>query len=303
MSEDLTKRDMARALFAAVETGGTKILCRVVDDGGALVAEGRWPTSTPQAAADAIEACIRGALSDGAVLAAIGIAAFGPLIVAPASPERGLMLETSKPGWTGSNLRARLADRFGVPVEVDTDVNVAAVAEQALGAGEGLSSVAYLTVGTGIGAGLARDGQALTGALHPEVGHIRLVRRPGDLLPSSCPFHPDCAEGIAAGPAVGRRLGPGRALADAPEVMALVAEYLGQLVATLVLAWSPERIVVGGGVMGAAGMVDAVADALDRALAGYGVGAAARAPGFVVPAKLQNAGLEGALLMARRIAG
>ncbi|MGK6319284.1 ROK family protein [Sphingomonas sp. DT-204] len=282
--------------FLGIETGGTKILARVVAEDGVVVGEGRWTTTVPDAAADAILGCVETA---GVAIAAGGIAAFGPLIVNPALPNYGEMLDTPKPGWTGSNLRAVLADRLDCPVAVDTDVNVAAIAEQALGAGRGLGSVAYVTVGTGIGAGLAIDGRALVGALHPEAGHIRLVRAAGDDAPSTCPFHPDCAEGLTAGPAVRQRL-KGRTLPEAPEVAALVAHYLGQLLAALVFAWSPQRIVMGGGVMTTPGLLDATAGELRAALGGYGVGPAANAPDFVVPAMLENAGLEGALLMARR---
>ncbi|QXQ07931.1 ROK family protein [Sphingosinicellaceae bacterium] len=290
---------MTRTAYAAVETGGTKILCRVVDDAGAVLAEGQWPTTTPDAAADAIVGCIAAALPAGVRLAGVGIAAFGPLIIDPASPRCGLMLQTPKPGWSGSNLRAGLADRLGVPVAVDTDVNAAAVAEQRLGAGRGLPSVAYLTVGTGIGAGLATGGRSLAGALHPEVGHVRLIRAPGDDFESCCPFHAECAEGLAAGPAISRRLGPGRTLADAPEVAGLVADYLGQLIGVLVLAWSPHRVVLGGGVMKTPGLIAAVDAALRRSIGKYGVGTTLEAPDFLIAARLSHAGLEGALLMAR----
>jgi len=283
-----------------VETGGTKILARVVDSDGATLGEGRWPTTTPDVAADAIVACVE---ASGASITAGGIAAFGPLIVDAADPDCGRMLETPKPDWSGSNLRAALAGRLGVPVAIDTDVNAAAVAEQALGAGRGLASVAYVTVGTGIGGGLAIDGRTLTGALHPEAGHIRLVRAPGDDVPSACPFHHECAEGLTAGPAVQRRLNGRATLADAPDVAALVAHYVGQLLAGLVLAWSPQRIVLGGGVMSTPGLVAAIDRELLAALGGYGVGPAAVAPDFLTHAALENAGLEGALLMARRLAG
>ena len=292
---------MTGRAYAAVETGGTRILCRVIDEDGSVLAEAQWPTTTPEAALEAIVACITDALPDGIRLAGAGIAAFGPLIVDPGSAQRGLMLATTKPGWTGSNLRAALALRLGVPVAVDTDVNAAAIAEQRLGAGQGLPSVAYLTVGTGIGAGLATNGRALAGALHPEVGHIHLVRQPGDSFVSGCPYHADCAEGLAAGPAIGRRLGAGRTLADAPEVAALVADYLGQLIATLICAWSPHRVVLGGGVMNAPGLIPAIDVALRRSVGNYGVGAALEAADFLVAAALPHAGLEGALLMAREI--
>jgi fructokinase len=293
---------MTRIAFAAVETGGTKTLCRVVSADGAMLAEARWPTQAPEAMAEALAAFVDQAKPMGARLAGLGIAAFGPLVVDSMAADRGRMLDTSKPAWTGSNLAQSLAERLGAPVAVDTDVNAAAIAEQRLGAGRGCSSLAYVTVGTGIGGGLATHGRSLKGALHPEIGHIRLVRHPADHMLSCCPFHADCAEGLAAGPAIARRLGAGGRLAGAPAVMALISDYLGQLLATLVLAWSPERIVLGGGVMEAAGLIDQVSAALATALGGYGVGEAARGAAFLAPATLEHAGLEGALLMARDLA-
>lgn len=290
-------------LLAGIETGGTKILARICEiDSGRTVAEDRWETGSPEKAIDDLAGFLT-ELPDGAALAGVGLAAFGPLIVDPAASDYGRMLATSKPGWTGSNLRSELERRMGVPVSVDTDVNAAAIAEQQLGAGEGLPSVAYVTVGTGIGAGLAIDGKSLKGALHPEVGHLRLTRLPGDEMASTCPFHADCAEGLVSGRAVRSRLGEGRSLVDDVAVIEIVAAYLGQLAAALVLAWSPHRIVWGGGVIGAAPLTDLIGSNLREALGGYGVGAAVTRPDFCVPAALEHAGLEGALLMARQRAG
>lgn len=293
---------MGRDLIAGVETGGTKILARVcLADGGATVAEQRWETGAAEQAAADLGAFLT-ALPAADRLAAVSMAAFGPLIIDPASPDYGRMLATPKPGWAGSNLRAALQERIGVPVGVDTDVNAAAIAEQRIGAGGGLPTIAYVTVGTGIGAGLAISGHSLKGALHPEAGHLRLVRRPDDNVPSACPFHDDCAEGLVAGPALRRRLGEGRELAQESAVMELVAGYLGQLAASLVLAWSPHRIVWGGGVIAAAPIIPLIRAQARLALGGYGVGEAIEQPDFCVPAALDAAGLEGALLLARELA-
>jgi fructokinase len=292
---------MIKELVAGIETGGTKILARICSaDGGETLGERRWQTgSAEQAAADLGDFLTD--LPEGSRLVAIGMAAFGPLIVDPASPDYGRMLATPKPGWADSNVRATLEARLGVPISVDTDVGAAAIAEQQLGAGGQLPSVAYVTVGTGIGAGLAIRGQSLKGALHPEAGHLRLVRRGEDDAPSACPFHSDCAEGLVAGPAMRRRLGEGRNLADEPALMDLAAEYLGQLAAALVLAWTPHRIVWGGGVIGGAPLLPLIMREMRSTLGGYGVGPAIDDPDFCSPAALENAGLEGALLMARQI--
>jgi fructokinase len=281
--------------WLAIETGGTKLLARLVQ-GDAIVAEQRWVTTTP----DTAEAELL-AFAGHTPLAGVGIAAFGPIVVDPAAANYGEVLATPKPGWTGANLRAVLERELGVPVAVDTDVNAAALAETALGAGQGCASLAYVTVGTGIGAGFARDGRTLTGALHPEMGHVPVLRFEGDSTPSACPFHPSCVEGMAAGPALQRRLG-GRALEDLPADFAAVADYLGQFFATIVLAWSPHRVVVGGGVMDVPGLREAAAGRMHVALGGYGVGSAAGAQQFIRPAALEHAGLEGALILARQAA-
>lgn len=290
---------MGEQLIAGIETGGTKILARIASLDGTVVADGRWPTTTAE---DALQALL-GFLTanvDTPQLSAIGLAAFGPLVTNPQSSDYGLSLATPKPGWSGFNLRAALESALGVPAIVDSDVNAAALAEQAIGAGEGLASVAYVTVGTGIGAGLAIDGSTLSGAMHPEAGHLPLNRRQGDEMPSVCPFHENCAEGLVSGPALLRRLGERKGLSDDPAVQDLVVQYLGQLAASLVLAWSPHRIVWGGGAISGAGLTSRIEEAMRAALNGYGVGSTAERSGFCVSAGLTDAGLEGALMMARR---
>lgn len=290
---------MSDPVFAGIETGGTKIVARIVAADGRALADGRWRTSTPQAALEDLSAFIAEAVGAQRRLAGIGIAAFGPLVRDARSGDYGRILNTPKPGWTGSNLRAGLAARFAVPVAIDTDVNAAARAEWQRGAGRGVRSLAYVTVGTGIGGGLVVEGRPLPGALHPEIGHIRLSRRTRDRVGSVCPFHENCVEGLASGPAVARRLGVERALADEPAVLGLVADYLGDLAATLVLSWSPERIVWGGGVIATPQLLERLRSALSEALSGYGVGDAVSAADFCVRAALEDSGLEGALLMAR----
>jgi fructokinase len=291
---------MAQTYLAGVETGGTKILASLRDlDSGETIAEGKWATDSADRAADDLIGFLTSEIAGDGRLAAIGMAAFGPLIVDPESADYGQMQATTKPGWEGSNLRGVIEDKLKVPVIVDTDVSAAAIAEQKLGGGAGLPSVAYVTVGTGIGAGLAYRERSLVGALHPEAGHLRLVRRSDDDVPSVCSFHRDCAEGLVSGPAVRRRLGEGGELADDPHLIELVTDYLGQLAAALVLAWSPNRIVWGGGVIGAAPMMEAIEHAMRASLGGYGVSPVVHQPEFCVPATLENAGLEGAFLIAR----
>jgi len=287
-------------VFAGVETGGSKILARIVDARGRALADGRWPTTTPEAALEILTSFIAGA-TPGRPLAGIGIAAFGPVVRDELSPNYGRVLNTPKASWSGSNLRAGLASRFAVPVVIDTDVNSAARAEWQRGAGQGVRCLAYVTVGTGIGGGLIVDGHPLHGALHPEIGHLRLTRRDGDNTQSVCPFHPNCAEGLIAGPAIASRLGINRTLSTEPAILDLVAGYLGELAASLVLCWSPERIIWGGGVMTTPGLLERLRESLDQSLAGYGVGEAAFAADFCALPALLDSGLEGALLMARAL--
>jgi fructokinase len=292
---------MNQPVFTGVETGGSKILARIADTGGCVLAEGRWPTTTPEAALEALTTFIASAIP-GRSLAGIGIAAFGPLVCDELSQDYGRVLNTPKAYWSGSNLRAGLAARFAVPVVIDTDVNAAARAEWQRGAGRGVRCLAYVTVGTGIGGGLLVDGRPLHGALHPEIGHLRLVRRVDDHAPSTCPFHENCAEGLTAGPAIARRLAAHQALAENPAMLDLVAEYLGELGASLVLCWSPERIIWGGGVMTTPHLLERLRAALRQSLAGYGVGDSATARDFCVAPELAVPGLEGALLMAAALA-
>lgn len=289
-------------MLLAVETGGTKILAALIDGGGARLAEGRWSTTTPAQALDDITGFIAAHAPDGKV-AGIGIASFGPLDVDRASPDYGVMPATPKPHWTGSNLRRDLATALSAPALIDTDVNVAAMAEQAAGVGKGTRSLAYVTVGTGIGCGLALDGRAFSGPRHAELGHIPVARVAGDTRTSVCPFHADCLEGLTAGPALGAALGPDRALADDPALMAAVTHYLGALAATIVLGWSPDRIVWGGGVTTTTpGMIEAIDAAMRAQLGDYVRAWPAARPGFNVPAALSDAGLTGAAQLARAAA-
>lgn len=281
-------------VFGAIETGGTKILARLFDDAGKTLAEGRWTTRDgSQAGNDLIPF-----LGQHGAPAALGMAAFGPIDVDPASPDYGQMQATTKPGWTGVNLARRLGDQFGCPIAVDSDVNAAALAEARLGAGRGCDPLCYVTVGTGIGGGLYRAGETYRGVTHPEVGHILVQRALDDVTDSVCDYHSHCVEGLASGPAVHHRLND-RELANAPDVLAQTADYLAQLLVALTLTWSPQRIVLGGGVMTAAGLLAEVRDSFAAKLGGYGVGDAAPRPDYIVAAQLSDAGLEGAAIMAR----
>lgn len=182
---------------------------------------------------------------------ALGLASFGPVDLRPGSGTFGHITSTPKPGWQNTDVLGRLGGHRNIPVQFNTDVNGAALAEGRWGAARGLDDFAYITVGTGIGVGLIVAGRPVFGCNHPELGHIRIARLPGDTWPGICRFHGDCLEGLASGPAIGARAGmPGGDVPADSLVWEPVTHALGQLLHTLLLATAPKRILVGGGVVG-----------------------------------------------------
>ncbi len=277
-------------MLGGIEAGGTKIVCATVRDGADIAAR-RFAdrtviaTTTP----DETIAAIGAFLDRFAPLSTIGVASFGPVDVDPASPRYGVIGNTPKPGWKDFCWQAGLA-RFACPVSVDTDVNAAARAELAVANGAPLSSLAYVTVGTGIGVGVARGGAPAP--INYELGHLRIRHdRARDPFAGSCPYHGDCLEGLASGTAIGARWGA--PLDTLPEGAAdLIADYLAELVAAIALAHAPDRIVLGGGVMNA-GLRDKIASRAAALNNGY-----VAAPAISAPALGENSGVTGALLLA-----
>lgn len=259
-------------VYGGIEAGGTKWVCAVADAGGHVLATEVIPTSTPETT---IGAVVR-FFGDRRPLAAIGIGTFGPVDVRPGSPTYGHILATPKPGWANTDVVSPLRAALGVPVRLDTDVNAAALGEWRRGAGTGLGSLAYLTVGTGIGLGAVVNGGLVHGLLHPEFGHIRVPHDPvRDPFAGSCPFHGDCLEGLASGEAMRRRWGrPAERLDDEP-AWSLEAEYIALAIVNLTYTLSPERIVVGGGVAKHPSLLPGVRERL--------LGLAARYPGPPLP--------------------
>jgi fructokinase len=232
---------------------------------------------------------------------AVGLGSFGPVDVDPRSPAWGSVTTTPKPGWTNTPVATVLRDRLGVPVAFDTDVNAAALGEQRWGAGRDAPSLCYLTVGTGVGAGLLVEGRPLHGLVHPEVGHLRIPHdSERDPFPGVCPFHGDCWEGLAAGPAIAARWGmPADRLPDDHPAWELEAEYLALGILAIVLIASPQRVIAGGGVILRAGLLERVRAWLPELLAGYPPGPRIAAdPGYVVePALGDEAGVLGAIAL------
>lgn len=294
----------AAPVYFGLEAGGTKCICLIANGPDGILARASLPTTHPAQTLGAARAFFTEA-SHWARPKGCGIAAFGPIQLDRQAPDYGRIAKTPKPGWEGIDLHQVFAG-LDAPIEIDTDVNGAALAEWKWGAGQGLRSLAYATIGTGIGAGVLRDGQSVQGAWHFEMGHMRPRRAPGDAFAGVCPFHGDCLEGLASGPAIAARWGA--PLSDLPPdhpAFAMQAEYLGQLCASLAFAHAPERIVLGGGVMHAPGLLEKVAAATQALLGGYAAWPAARnEQGFVQrPALGDMAGPMGAIALAMRAAG
>jgi fructokinase len=278
--------------FGGIEAGGTHWNCAIGGGEGAeLTRVETIPTTTP---AETIARAVEFFAAEPG-LEALGLGLFGPVDVRRDSPRWGTILTTPKPGWEGADVAGPLAEALSVPIALDTDVNAAAVGEWRHGAAQGLETFVYVTVGTGIGGGVFANGRPVHGLLHPEVGHMLIPHdRARDPFEGCCPFHGDCLEGLASGTAMRERWGrPGEELTD-PAVWELEAEYLALGLANLVTVLSAERIVLGGGVGRAPGLVERVNDRQSAALAGY-----VPAPDVVAPGLGPRSGLIGAIELAR----
>ncbi|WP_321970923.1 ROK family protein [Paratractidigestivibacter sp.] len=231
--------------LGALEAGGTKMVCAVGTADGTVLERESFPTLTP---GETLPGLVEWFESRG--VAALGIGAFGPTRVDPKAADFGAILETPKVAWRGCQLRDAFAEKLGVPVGYDTDVNVACLGEATFGSCKGLDDCVYVTIGTGIGAGVMCGGNLLHGMLHPEAGHMLVTRVAGDEGPCKCPSHASCLEGMAAGPSIELRWGkPAAELVERNEVWELEGDYLAQMCMNLILCYSPKRIVLGGGVM------------------------------------------------------
>ncbi len=233
--------------IAGIELGGTKTVV-VLGTPGAIEAREEFPTTTPDETLNRAIATVRG-WQQSRTLDAVGVGSFGPIRVDRRAPDFGIMLDTPKPGWAGADVAGVLAAGLGLPLGLDTDVNAAALAEHRYGAAQGCPNTAYITVGTGVGVGVLANGVAVHGLMHPEVGHVRLRRAAGDTFAGACPFHGDCIEGLLSGPALAARFGRHPATVEVGDpAWQPVASDLAELLAMLLLAFSAQRIVVGGGV-------------------------------------------------------
>lgn len=285
-------------LLGALEAGGTKMVLSLGDENGNITERTSLPTTTPEETMPRIIDFFKQYDID-----ALGVGSFGPVDLDENSPTYGYITTTPKLLWGNYPLRPKLLEALGVPVGFDTDVNVAAISEHALGAARGLSSCLYVTIGTGVGGGVVIDNKILHGLIHPELGHMIMRPHPEDPLPEgSCPFHKGCLEGMGSGTAIEARWHQKAAtLPDDHIAWEIEAHYLGQMCANAVLMYSPHRIVLGGGVMHKLHLFPMVRRATQEFLNGYvklpELGE--RIDEYIVPPALgDNAGAVGALLVA-----
>jgi fructokinase len=298
----MTEMPRVEGAYGAIEAGGTKWVCAIGTGPDDLRAEARFPTTTPVETLELAVAFFQQFQRSG-TLRAIGVGSFGPVDLDRRSPSYGRITSTPKPGWANTDVVGTLQGALGVPVGFDTDVNAAALGEYRWGAAQGCDSVLYITVGTGVGGGVLIDGRPLHGLVHPEIGHIRLPRDPvRDPFPGSCPYHGDCLEGLACGPALRQRWGqPAETLdADHP-AWALQAHYMALALTTLICTLSPQRVVLGGGVMSQPRLFPAIHTETRALLNGYVQSPAIldHIDDYIVPPGLGNrSGILGAIALA-----
>ena len=252
--------------IGALEAGGTKMVLAVYDETGTELERITLPTETPEETMPAMVDFFRRHEVD-----ALGVGSFGPLDLNPESPTYGNVTSTPKLAWAQYPLLKNLLDGRDIPAGIDTDVNAAVIAEAELGAARGCKSAVYVTVGTGIGGGVYINGETVHGLLHPEVGHMLLRPHPDDPNPRGvCPYHDGCLEGLAAGPGLGARVGgDAKDLPDDHPTFAIEAYYLAQMCVNLIVTVSPERIILGGGVMQRQNLLPMVRAETVRLLNGY----------------------------------
>jgi fructokinase len=289
-----------KKLFGGMEGGGTKFVCAVGSEPDDIIEEARFLTTTPAETLDQVIAFFK-----KFDLAAIGLASFGPLDINEASPAYGSITTTPKPGWAGTNLVAAFKRETRVPLAFDLDVNAAALGEYSwVPENRELDSMVYFTIGTGIGAGVITNGKVIHGLTHTEAGHMRLPHDPKeDPFPGICPFHGDCFEGLACGPAMARRWGkPAETLLNDHPAWDLEATYIAYAVTNFILTNSPQRIVLGGGVMEHLPLFPAIREKVRGLLNGYIASSVLTSTmeDYIVPPGLgKHSGVLGALAMAK----
>jgi fructokinase len=290
--------------MGGVEAGGTKFVCAVGGPALELYERTSFPTTSPD---ETLERAIEFFRSYGDRLTALGVGSFGPVDPDPGSPTFGTITTTPKEGWRHTDVAGRLHRALDVPIGFDTDTNAAALGEHVLGSAVGLDTFLYLTVGTGVGGGALVDGRRLHGLLHPEMGHVAVPRADGDTFEGACPYHGDCLEGMISGPALERRTG--RSPQELPPdhgVWTYATHYLAAALVSFICVLSPQRLILGGGVMHQSHLFPRIRRRVQEVLNGY-----LQCPeileavdAYIVPPGLgDDAGVVGALALAREAAG
>lgn len=284
--------------LGALEAGGTKMVCAIGDETGKIEERISIPTKTPQ---ETIPLLIDFYQKRG--IDALGIGCFGPLELNPQSEKYGYITTTTKEAWRNFDFLGSMKRALKCPVGFDTDVNGSVLGEVTFGQAKGKSSVLYLTIGTGVGAGIYIEGKLLHGMLHPEAGHVLITKRESDTYKGKCPYHKNCLEGLAAGPAIEGRFGKKAVeLADVKEVWDLEADYIAQALTGYILILSPEMLILGGGVMHQEQLFPLIRQKVTEYLGGYvNTEELKDMDHYIVPASLNDdQGIMGCLELARR---
>lgn len=283
-------------LFGALEAGGTKMVCAIGNENGEILEQKSIPTTTPEETMPAILEYFK-----DKEIASIGIACFGPIDLNKNSETYGYITSTPKIPWRNYNIVGAVKDALKIPVGFDTDVNGSLLGEVTWGCAKGLTDAVYFTIGTGVGAGIMTNGKMLHGMLHPEAGHVKMVPRSGDTYKGKCPYHGTCFEGMAAGPAIEERWGAKAVqLADCEEVWDLESYYIAQALMGIVLTLSPQKIILGGGVMHQKQLFSMIREKMLKELNGYiQAKELADIDNYIVPASLNDdQGIMGCIKLA-----
>ncbi|MDR4938856.1 ROK family protein [Rossellomorea marisflavi] len=280
-------------MLGAIEAGGTKFVCAVGDEQGTIIDRVQIPTTLPEETIPKVIEFFR-----KHPVKAIGIGSFGPIDVNRESASYGNVTSTPKVGWKDYPFVQAIKDAIPVPVGFNTDVNAAALGEATFGEAKGLDSCLYITVGTGIGAGAVVQGKLLQGLSHPEMGHILIRRHEDDPYEGKCPYHKDCLEGLAAGPAIEARWGvKGDQLVDKGDVWEMEGYYIAQALMQYIVIISPKKIILGGGVMKQKQIFPIIYKHLEKMINGY-VDLPPLEDYIVSPGLGDNAGITGSLMLA-----
>ncbi len=289
-------------VYGGIEAGGTKFVCAIGTESGEILEETRFPTTTPKETIERSVDFFHSRRTSHGDLSAIGIGSFGPIDLDKTSPTYGYVTTTPKPGWQNAEFAGVVARELQLPVGFDTDVNGAALGEWKWGAAKGLDTFVYFTIGTGVGGGVMAGGQLLHGLVHPEVGHVLVPHdKDADPFEGCCPYHGDCFEGMASGPAIEKRWGkPAAELSPDHPAWDLEADYIAAALHSIICTLSPQRIILGGGVMEQLQLFPKIRRRVLKSLNAY-VHSASIVSGideFIVPPGLGNrAGVMGALAL------